>query len=451
MDGGPETVGTIRRCGPSRIASGIPTGSTCARRAGPRWSSPRCSRVVVVTGNDAVGALRRVRFLRRARVLRLRGSAAPTVPRLRPLAVVGAAARSPSGPRSPTPSGRPRSVTLVVAFAIASRGALGGYFAAGGTAATLAFVLAVMSPGVEADLVARELGWVVGVVLRSGVAAVVAVAGAPARPGAGHGRCAGAARGGGRAGRRPRPTRDLGALRDADADLGASCRRRLPAGRQHHPRAGAGRARDRGPDACADVARRDDGCRARRPPPTRRPSTWRSRTRVVIVALDSSAQILDAAPSDGELDVDALHRRRATRISMRSSAGRRAHPPDRRRHARRSTRFTAMFPAPSPLARRAPDRDRRRRRRATTRCASRSAGQRRVADAWAILRAHCNAAVGAVPQRGARRAGPRRSRCSWRRPPRSSTPSGWCSQRSRCCVRRARHRARRRCRPSWAR
>jgi uncharacterized membrane protein YccC len=63
-------------------------------------------------------------------------------------------------------------VTLLVAFVIAMSGALGGYFTASGTAATLAYVLAVMSPGVEADLAARELGWLAGVLV-AGVTAVV--------------------------------------------------------------------------------------------------------------------------------------------------------------------------------------------------------------------------------------------------------------------------------------
>ena len=63
-------------------------------------------------------------------------------------------------------------VTLVVAFAISIGGALGGYFTAGGTASTLAFVLAIMSPGIDSDLASRELGWVVGVVIAA-VAAVV--------------------------------------------------------------------------------------------------------------------------------------------------------------------------------------------------------------------------------------------------------------------------------------
>jgi uncharacterized membrane protein YccC len=62
-------------------------------------------------------------------------------------------------------------VTLVVAFVVPLCGALGGYFAAGGVSATLAFVLAVMSPAVDADLASRELGWIVGVVV-AGIAAV---------------------------------------------------------------------------------------------------------------------------------------------------------------------------------------------------------------------------------------------------------------------------------------
>jgi uncharacterized membrane protein YccC len=62
-------------------------------------------------------------------------------------------------------------VTLVVAFVVPLTGALGGYFAAGTVSATLAFVLAVMSPVVDADLAARDLGWVVGVMV-AGVAAI---------------------------------------------------------------------------------------------------------------------------------------------------------------------------------------------------------------------------------------------------------------------------------------
>jgi uncharacterized membrane protein YccC len=107
-------------------------------------------------------------------------------------------------------------VTLVVAFGIAFSGALGGYFAAGGTAATLAFVLAVMSPGVEASLASRELGWVVGVVV-AGLAAVtlwpvhqrdrVRAAAARVLQAAAVALAA------------PAAVRDLDALRDADAAL----------------------------------------------------------------------------------------------------------------------------------------------------------------------------------------------------------------------------------------
>ncbi len=65
------------------------------------------------------------------------------------------------------------AVTLFVVFAVAFSGALGGYFAAGGTAATLAFVLAVMTPGLDSDLASRELGWVFGVVVAGIVAVLV--------------------------------------------------------------------------------------------------------------------------------------------------------------------------------------------------------------------------------------------------------------------------------------
>jgi hypothetical protein len=62
--------------------------------------------------------------------------------------------------------------TGIAAFLIAFAGSLGGYYAAGGSAATLAIVLAVMTPGVEANLLSREAGWIGGVLL-SGVAAVL--------------------------------------------------------------------------------------------------------------------------------------------------------------------------------------------------------------------------------------------------------------------------------------
>jgi uncharacterized membrane protein YccC len=60
---------------------------------------------------------------------------------------------------------------LVVAFVVSFSGALGGYIASSVTAATLGFVLGVMTPGVGSSLWSRELGWVTGVVV-AGVAAV---------------------------------------------------------------------------------------------------------------------------------------------------------------------------------------------------------------------------------------------------------------------------------------
>jgi uncharacterized membrane protein YccC len=109
-------------------------------------------------------------------------------------------------------------VTLVVVFLVTFSGALGGYFAAGGTSATLAFVLAVMTPGIEADLWSRQLGWLVGV-LTAGVAACVlwpvhqrdrvrAAAATVLREAAA-------------ALTLPAAERDLAALRDADAALAA--------------------------------------------------------------------------------------------------------------------------------------------------------------------------------------------------------------------------------------
>ena len=50
-------------------------------------------------------------------------------------------------------------VMLVVAFALSFAGALGGYFAAGSTAATLGFVLAVMEPAVSAHPSSRAARW----------------------------------------------------------------------------------------------------------------------------------------------------------------------------------------------------------------------------------------------------------------------------------------------------
>ena len=87
------------------------------------------------------------------------------------LAVVGAAL-DVLGTAAADPVGVAVVVTLLVVFLVSFSGALGGYFAAAGTSAMLAFVLAVMTPGVEADLWSRQLGWLVGV-LAAGVSACV--------------------------------------------------------------------------------------------------------------------------------------------------------------------------------------------------------------------------------------------------------------------------------------
>ena len=110
------------------------------------------------------------------------------------------------------------AVTVVVVFGVTFSGALGGYFAAGGTAAILGFVLAVMTPGVGSSLASRELGWLVG----SGIAAVAAVVLWPVHQ-RDRVRLAAAAvlTATADALAAPPAGRDLTALRDADAVLGA--------------------------------------------------------------------------------------------------------------------------------------------------------------------------------------------------------------------------------------
>ena len=132
----------------------------------------------------------------------------------------------------------------MVAFAISFGGALGGYFTAGGTAATLAFVLAIMSPGIDSDLASRELGWVVGVV----IAAVAAVVLWPVHQ---RDRVRGAAaavlRETASALTVPAARRDLAALRARRRRDDRSHRSGVPPGGEHHQRARAGRARHRRP------------------------------------------------------------------------------------------------------------------------------------------------------------------------------------------------------------
>jgi uncharacterized membrane protein YccC len=60
----------------------------------------------------------------------------------------------------------------LVGFVVVYLGCLGGYIAASGVTVILAFVLAAMVPGPDSDLLAREVGWIVGVVV-AGVAALV--------------------------------------------------------------------------------------------------------------------------------------------------------------------------------------------------------------------------------------------------------------------------------------
>ena len=209
----------------------IRAGSTCARPPEPRSSCPPLFALFVVTGNTpsalfaAFGSFAALVFA---------DFGGPLPRRLRAylvLAVVGAALVA-LGTACADTIWPGVVVTLVVAFAIAFSGALGGYFAAGGTAATLAFVLAVMSPGVEASLASRELGWVVGVVV-AGIAAVTlwpvhqrdrvrAAAATLLREGAA-------------ALAVPAAERDLGALRAADTTLADRAGVGVSPRREHHP------------------------------------------------------------------------------------------------------------------------------------------------------------------------------------------------------------------------
>jgi uncharacterized membrane protein YccC len=108
------------------------------------------------------------------------------------------------------------AVTLVVVFVIMFSGALGGYFTASGTSVTLAFVLAVMTPGVEADFASRELGWIVGVLVAGVAACVLWPVHQRDRVRAGAARVLHEAA---RALALPAAERDLTALRDADTAL----------------------------------------------------------------------------------------------------------------------------------------------------------------------------------------------------------------------------------------
>ncbi len=131
-----ETVGTIRRCRSfaARAVPGSQPGQPAQGRPGRASSSPWCFAVVVVTGNDAAALFASFGALSPR-------SCSPTsavrCPRRFRAYVAAGGDRGgcswPSAPRSPTRSTRPSVATGVVAFLIAFSGALGGYFAAGGT------------------------------------------------------------------------------------------------------------------------------------------------------------------------------------------------------------------------------------------------------------------------------------------------------------------------------
>ena len=283
--------------------------------------------------------------------------------------------------------------TGVVAFLIAFSGALGGYFAAGGSAATLAIVLAVMTPGVEADLIARETGWIAGVLL----AAVAAVLLWPVhqrdrvRQGAAQVLHEAAA-----ALRTPANARDLVALRAADAQLGRR------AGVVYRPVGSI--TRERALVALLILTRRLpallDATTAAEQSTDADPSPeYMALVAGVADALDTSAEILTGAV-DAELDVGAMQQARSAHVDAleRWTAG--ALTGEGAMHV--INRFTAVFPARRlALAAAQIGRDAHDAMHDSMR--SRSAAQVAFADPWALLRAHCT--VRSVRLRNAARAG----------------------------------------------
>jgi uncharacterized membrane protein YccC len=285
------------------------------------------------------------------------------------------------------------AVTLVVAFAIALCGALGGYFTAGGTASALAFVLAVMSPGVEADLASRELGWVLGVAV-AGAAAVVlwpvhqrdrvrAAAAAVLREAA-------------RALAVPAADRDLAALRDADADLTDR------AGVVYRPAGSI--TRERALVALVIAVRRlamllERVTTAERSPAADPTPEYAALARVVAASLADSAHLVAHDTADGA-GVDALNDTRDAHTQALERWAAATLPTDGA--ARVVDGFTATFPL-------------RRLSLAALQVSSeaeaaghdavrtRAAGEATVAGAWAILRAHAN--LRSVRFRNAARAG----------------------------------------------
>ena len=315
------------------------------------------------------------------------------------------------------------AVTLVVAFAIAMFAALGGYFTASATAATLAFVLAVMSPGVEADLASRELGWILGVVA-AGVAAIVlwpvhqrdrvrAAAATVLREAAS-------------ALTVPAADRDLAALHDADAALTAR------AGVVYRPAGSI--VRERALVALVIATRRlapllERVTTAERSPVADPTPEYTALAARVADSLAASGEFVARAAHDGN-SVDALTAARCAHRRARTLG--RVGAAVRRRRARRR-RVRGDVPVAPALARRGPDRRRRRRGRTRHRAHARRGpgGGRERAGRSCGRTATCVRCVSAtrrVP------ASVSRSRCWWRRRPRSSTPSGSSWRRCRCCA-----------------
>jgi uncharacterized membrane protein YccC len=271
-------------------------------------------------------------------------------------------------------------VTGIVAFLIAFSGALGGYFASGGSAATLAIVLAVMTPGVEADLLARETGWIAGVLL-SGVAAVLLW---PV-----HQRdrvrqqAAQVLHEAAAALRTPANTRDLTALGAADAELGRR------AGVVYRPVGSI--TRERALVALLILTRRlpallDATTAAERSVDADPSPEYAALVAGVADALDTSAQILTGA-LDAGLDVDAMHRARSAHVEELERWVACALAAEGATHV--IDRFSAVFPARR-LALAAAQIGSEAHDAMHDTMRSRSAGQVAVADPWALLRAHCN-------------------------------------------------------------
>ena len=393
-----------RRCSPSCVVVGEQRRRRCSP---PSGRSPRsCSPTSAVPSPP-------LRRLPRAR----RWSVRPS---------------SRSGPPSPTPCRRRVIVMVVVAFALVFSGALGGYFAAGRQRR-------------DARLRARGDG--------------ARGRGRPRRPRARLGRrCRRRRRRRGHAVARPPagPASRAAARHRATREAAVVARR----ARRRHARSSARR------DAAAAALIERAGI-------VYRPAGSIARERALVALVIAVRRLVAAARADGR-GRHLGRRRHAAGVHVAVGAHR-GHPSPRapdvlaggvRRRRSMSARSTQRARPPHARAR-ALDRGRRRRRRCGTRSFDRfgaafplrrlsllgggrspatprsrptssvhrnDGADRRSRVRGAALRAPLQPAVGAVPQRRARRPRARRWQCSSPRPPRSSTRSGWCSGRWRCCV-----------------